>query len=162
MTLLMLALQGACPGLSDWRHWSNATAELFLGCPFEKEFGATEISVTNTFYGQLEHNRFAELSPDGKSITSITGRGYDRNIRKKFYSPTAVVVVLASSSVSPQDSYPIRWKCLTCMCPWYILLRLLQDSLRLPDASPRVHLHGNREGYNEEQPLGHLEQVCFI
>ena len=24
MTLLRLALQGACPGLSDWRHWSNA------------------------------------------------------------------------------------------------------------------------------------------
>lgn len=46
------------------------------------------------------------------------------------------------------------------MCPWYILLRLLQDSLRLPDASPRVHLHGNREGGFSEgapKPGGRLQ-----
>lgn len=34
----------------------------------------------------------------------------------------------------PKDSYPIRWN-VTCMCPWYILLRLLRGLLRLPDAS---------------------------
>lgn len=43
------------------------------------------------------------------------------------------------------------------MCPWYILLRLLQDSLRLPDASPRVHLHGNREVGSQRVPLSLAE-----
>lgn len=39
----------SCLGFLLWFR----TAELFLGCPFKKEFGASEISVTNTFYGQL-------------------------------------------------------------------------------------------------------------
>lgn len=39
-----------------------------------------------------------------------------------------------------------------CMCPWYILLRFLQGSLRPPDAFPRVYLHtkgGVHTGFSE-------------